>query len=402
MSRSERTTFWRLFHLALTLVAAGLLAFPATVLADDNSTMGDPVRGQSLFASKGCVVCHAVRGAGGRIGPDLGRKAAKSSFYEIAAGMWNHSIHMWERMLELRMVGPVFQEDELGDLIAFIFFLNYFDEPGDVRIGKILFTEKHCIQCHRVEGQGGTTGPSLEDLPRGISPLRVAQALWNHGLGMMDSIQQRGLDVPQFGGTEIIDLLAYIRSQGSGREAREFQSPGDPARGKRLFRTKGCSRCHAVFGAKGEVGPDLGMAELEGSVTQIAGRMWNHWPDMAEAMQMLDMPLPRFSKDELGDLLAYLFISRYSGPGGDPERGAEAYRDLGCAFCHGLDGEGTLGPPLQQVTTGGSKESITQDMWNHAPHMWDEMGLHQIPWPRFEPQELADLLAFLTTGWESP
>jgi hypothetical protein len=32
--------------------------------------------------------------------------------------------------------------------------------------------------------------------------------------------------------------------------------------------------------------------------------------------------------------------------------------------------------------------------------MWEEMGLHQIPWPRFEEQELQDLLAFLVGAWE--
>ena len=377
-----------------------VLLLPMAAASAAELEMGDPIRGQTLFAAKSCVSCHAVRGAGGRIGPDLGRTEAKSSFAEITAGMWNHSVGMDAKINELRMVRPTFEDDELQDLVTFVYFLNYFDEPGDPRFGKILFTEKHCIQCHRVGGEGGTAGPSLEDLPRGVSPLRIAEGLWNHGSAMLASMRRRGLDLPQFRGTEILDIIAFLRSQGTGRVAREFESPGDPDRGKRIFAAKGCAQCHGVFGDETEIGPDLGSEELRGSVTQIAGRMWNHWPAMAEAMEALDLPLPTFRQGELADLLAYIFVTRYAGLPGDPEQGKIVYTDLGCAFCHGLAGEGTLGPPLQQVTPGAAREQIAQTMWNHAPEMWEEMGLHQIPWPRFEAQELADLLTFLVAAWE--
>ena len=377
-----------------------VLLLPMAAASAAELEMGDPIRGQTLFAAKSCVSCHAVRGAGGRIGPDLGRTEAKSSFAEITAGMWNHSVGMDAKINELRMVRPTFEDDELQDLVTFVYFLNYFDEPGDPRFGKILFTEKHCIQCHRVGGEGGTAGPSLENLPRGVSPLRIAEGLWNHGSAMLTSMRRRGLDLPQFRGTEILDIIAFLRSQGTGRVAREFESPGDPDRGKRIFAAKGCDQCHGVFGDESEIGPDLGSEELRGSVTQIAGRMWNHWPAMAEAMEALDLPLPTFRQGELADLLAYIFVTRYAGLPGDPEQGKIVYTDLGCAFCHGLAGEGTLGPPLQQVTPGAAREQIAQTMWNHAPEMWEEMGLHQIPWPRFEAQELADLLTFLVAAWE--
>ena len=71
---------------AALLVGVGLAGAPAA-----RCDFGDPIRGQSLFVEKGCVQCHAVRGTGGRVGPDLGRTAVKGSFFELAAGMWNHS-----------------------------------------------------------------------------------------------------------------------------------------------------------------------------------------------------------------------------------------------------------------------------------------------------------------------
>ena len=33
----------------------------------------DPAKGARLFVSKGCVRCHALKGEGGKIGPDFGR-----------------------------------------------------------------------------------------------------------------------------------------------------------------------------------------------------------------------------------------------------------------------------------------------------------------------------------------
>lgn len=384
--------------LSLTSLLLGALGAPVALAAQNH--FGDPVRGQDLFVDKGCVQCHAVRGAGGRTGPDLGRTQAKGSFFEIATGLWNHSVTMQEKMKELRVPRPRFSDDELADLVAFIYFLNYFDEPGDIRQGKILFTEKHCIQCHRVGEEGGNLGPRLDDLPRSISPLVIAQGLWNHGPEMVRSMRRRNLEVPQFQGEEILDLFAYLRSQGRRRAPREFQSPGDPERGQRLFENKGCARCHGVFDSESGIGPDLGRTELRGSVTQIAGRMWNHWPAMADAMEALDMPLPTFDEDDLADLLAYLFLARYDGQTASAENGRLVYREKGCVACHGPEGRGGIGPSLRTRTTGMSKEAITQGMWNHAPAMEHEMDRNQIPWPRFETQEMADLLTFLTRGWE--
>lgn len=378
----------------ISMLGMILMLFAAPLFAD---SFGDPVRGQRLFVQKDCVECHAVRGAGGRVGPDLGRTSTKNSFYDIAAAIWNHSPQMSEKIVEWRLKRPTFEETELSDLIAFLYFLNYFDEPGDVTRGKTIFAEKHCIECHAIGREGGRTGPRLDGIDRATSPLQIAEGLWNHGPTMVASIRARNLQVPTFNGNEIIDLFAFLRDQGRGHVQREFRSAGDPERGRELFVSKKCSQCHSVFGRGGDLGPDLGEEELRGSVTQLAGRMWNHLLPMADAMQAMGMTTPKFREGELADLFAYLFISRYDGAAADTEHGLEVFDEKGCSSCHGAGGSGTpRGPALREITAGESKEEIAQRMWNHAPRMWEQIRDQKMIWPYIAPNDLADLLRYLS------
>lgn len=376
-----------------------VLILAASAAGSDAHPFGDPTRGQRLFVQKECVQCHAVRGAGGRIGPDLGRSSAKGSFYELFASMWNHSAAMHQKMKESRLVRPVFEENELSDLLAFLYFLNYFDEPGDPKNGKALFAEKHCIQCHAIGREGGLTGPRLDDFARGTPPLTIAQKLWNHGPVMTAAMRARYLQPPTFQEKEIIDLFAYLRSQGKRQAARDFKAAGNPENGKEVFAAKGCVRCHGLAGRNPGVGPDLGTSELRGSVTQLAGRMWNHWPAMSDAMQALGMATPVFKDEELADLFAYIFISRYDATFATRAEGEAVYVRAGCASCHGARGEGGIGPSLAKRTPGESKEQIAQRMWNHAPEMRHRMDERRREWPRFRAEDVAALVRYLSEGF---
>ncbi len=378
-------------------IFAFFVLFASATLGADGS-FGDPSQGQRLFVTKGCVQCHAVRGAGGRIGPDLGRSGVKGSFYELVAAMWNHSSAMEEKMKESRLIRPKFFKQELADLLAFLYFLNYFDEPGDRKSGKALFAEKHCIECHAIGREGGKTGPRLDTFPRGTPPLQIAQNLWNHGPVMVSAMRARDLELPTFKGDEIIDLFAYLRGQGQRQTARVFTSAGDAERGRRLFTQKRCSQCHTVFGKEG-IGPDLGRSEIRGSVTQLAGTMWNHWPAMAGAMQAMGLRVPVFEGNQLADVFAYLFISRYDGEPGTRQQGEIVFGVKGCALCHGNRGEGGIGPALASITPHESKELIAQRMWNHAPEMLVRMGSRRIQWPRLSADELSSLIRLLSEGW---
>jgi mono/diheme cytochrome c family protein len=216
---------------------------------------------------------------------------------------------------------------------------------------------------------------------------------------MLAAITEAGLEVPKFEGREILDLFAFVRSQGERSNAPRFQSPGDAANGRRVFEDKGCSACHALFTSEPGPAPDLGRVELRGSVTQIAGRMWNHWPEMARMMQRAGMVVPQFETNELLDLFAYVYIARYEGPAGDPARGRGIYEGKGCSLCHGSAGEGGVGPPLRERTEGRTRGQIMQAMWNHAPQMSLQVAGQNLTWAKFDSAQLADLLYFLSEGW---
>src|SRR5215470_17160073 len=136
----------------------------------------DAVAGSQVLATKGCTKCHSVYGVGGKIGPDLAKIPRPHSFFDLAAAMWNHLPRMADRMKQLGIDRPKLTERETGDLVAFLYTLNYFDRPGDRERGRRLFAEKHCVTCHQKEGRGGSEGPPLDGLKTFTSPLYVAAA----------------------------------------------------------------------------------------------------------------------------------------------------------------------------------------------------------------------------------
>lgn len=107
---------------ALTLVAYVLnWQHRATWKHSTAVLVGDPDEGFLVFQKKGCVHCHAVRGVGGRLAPDLGFAGApSSSANEFVAAMWNHAPQMWVRMQAEKRPYPTLNRREMADLFAYL------------------------------------------------------------------------------------------------------------------------------------------------------------------------------------------------------------------------------------------------------------------------------------------
>ena len=201
------------------LTAAGLVASLGVASAQSVlSPSQDPLAGSRVFGSKGCVKCHSVNGVGGKVAPDLARTMRPRSFVDLATAMWNHLPNMTDRMKQLGIARPQLDSREAGDLVGFLYTLNYFDPPGNADAGKRLFSEKRCIVCHTVRGAGGVVGPNLDHLQQFRSPIFVASAMWNHGPQMAEKMKERGIERPTFTAKELQDLIAYLAPATGGPE----------------------------------------------------------------------------------------------------------------------------------------------------------------------------------------
>ncbi|MFQ6093880.1 MAG: c-type cytochrome [bacterium] len=357
----------------------------------------DPLKGRLVFEKKGCLDCHAINGYGGKIGPDLGEKPFYGSFLELAGVMWNHSPQMSAKMREVNLSRPTFSGREMNELIAYLYYLRYLGEPGNVAQGEKLLSEKGCLMCHSVGGRGGTSGPSLDTMKRYVSPLYLAQAMWNHGPEMERRMRRLGIKRPRFEGREMVDLAAYIRAASIEAPGQMvYLAPGDPKEGEKLFSEKGCVACHAVYGQGGRSGPDLGTAELSQGVTEIAGIMWNHGPQMWRTMEKTDVPRPRFTGKEMADVIAYLYFLKFIDEAGDPKVGQELFSGKGCITCHAIKGKGgQVGLDLAESEKVSSPIEMTEIMWNHAPLMEQMMEERHLSWPQFKGRDMANLYAYL-------
>jgi mono/diheme cytochrome c family protein len=357
------------------------------------------IAGWDVFANKGCGKCHAIRGFGGGVGPDLGRIQTGKSFFEIGAAMWNHLPRMGERMRAIRIERPQLTPKEASDVIAFLFTAQYFDELGDAKAGERLFAAKGCVQCHAVGGQGGSVGPALDAMKRANSPVLVAAAMWNHGPQMAEVMKAKGIPRPAFQGREMVDLIAYVveAAKDSGGDTAQVV-PGTPERGEKLFAERHCVACHSVGGKGGKVGPDLGHAGHHVSLTRFAALMWNHGPAMWVRMKERGIDVPKLAGQDMADVLSYLYVSHYFEQTASRARGQKLVQDRGCTACHSVRGKGgKLAADFATSTVVGSPGSLIAGMWNHAVYMEAKAQKQDIAWPALNGQELADIATYLNS-----
>jgi len=358
------------------------------------------LQGWQVFTQKGCGKCHAVRGVGGGVGPDLGRIRTGTSFFEIGAALWNHLPRMGARMREARIERPRLTPAEASMLVAFLFTAQYLDDSGDPKRGEALFTAKSCATCHQVGGRGhGLVGPPLDSMKRANSPVLVAAAMWNHAPQMNEAFKQTGLAWPKFEDRELLDLIAYIVATAAPTTADTQQViPGAPDHGRVLFTDKKCATCHAVGGKGPHVGPDLGRAGHHVSLTSFAAQMWNHVPAMMAKMKERNITPPTLSGQDMADVLAYLYVSRYFESTPNARRGAELLREKGCLGCHSVAGKGgSVGGDFARSGVVGSPSAVLAAMWNHSWFMEAQAAQRGVAWPELQGSDLGDIAAYLGT-----
>ncbi len=338
---------------------------------------------------------------GGETGPDLGRIDLGGTQLELAAVIWNHTPAMIAGMEKAGIAKPTLTGQEFTEITAYLYFLRFFDEPGNAAAGEYLFNEKGCISCHRVSGRGKDGAPGLDEFPRNASPVFLSQTIWNHSLRMMARMVRIGQKWPTFEKTEMMDTLAYIRTKARGAEEPFFFKPGNPKEGRAVFNAKGCANCHSIFGEGAKEGIDLGMRaeSFYTSLSEIASSMWNKSPEMILfTIAPTQCGVPRFTAKEMTDLLAYLFFLHYTDEPGDPVKGKKLFSDMGCAQCHGVDEKrGTLMYIDLSKYRNSPATEIVAGIWNHNFEMRKATEEKDLPWPLLKKEDMADLLEFIRT-----
>jgi len=319
---------------------------------------------------------------------------------ELVTQMWNHAPRMWEQIKISNVSFAQFTAEEMANLFAYLYVTCYDDESGDRAHGEVLFTQKGCIRCHSIgENRGGSVGPNLREIGPVVTPIFWSQTMWNHAPAMETHMRELNMAWPRFEGEQMNDLLAFVRYARGGPERESDLLPADPRRGWDVFRDKGCISCHAVRGEGGTVGPDLGSGRpLPSTMTQMAGRMWNHSPEMWAAMKTKGIERPTFEGKEMADLIAFLYSVRYFELGGSPIIGQELFNERKCTQCHGSDARGgKIGPDLRKAGKVYTPVNFALALWSHGPRMYakaEELGLG---WPTLKEGDLSHLLAFLNS-----
>jgi mono/diheme cytochrome c family protein len=389
------------FRVAIALAAIGLLV--AVLRWEEKrssnrwSTLveGSPTAGAKLFEEKGCASCHT--GAEASPAPDLSTEAGtRSGPDHLVTIMWNHAPRMWERMQEAGVVEPAFSQQEMADLLAYLYTLRYVGGPGDAANGARLFSSKRCISCHNVRGNGSRAAKDLSASRSAATAVGWATAMWNHPIARGESKHAR------FQGDEANDVLTYVRGDGFVPRLDNQLVTADFQRGWTVFREKSCVACHSVKDEAGHVGPELGPArELPATVVELAGAIWNHSPAMWDAMEHLRIHRPTFLEREMADLVAFLYSFRYAEPGGSPKVGEVLFEGRGCTRCHGPRALGTAeGPELRGRGKNFTSVTMATALWRHGPAMYRRTRDLGLQWPLLGENDVGDLITFLNTSPE--
>lgn len=187
------------------------------------STPGNPNEGRQLFSAKGCSSCHGANARGGRGGPDLNEFELRRPAEAIASTMWNHGLAMSDAMAERGVGWPQFDDSELADVVAFLYFLSFEDPPGNADRGAEVFVSRSCSACHGLSAEEEAArdfpGPVLAGSTATSSSANLVSAMWNHAPLMKDAILGRDLPWPELSGQDLRDLQAYLSRADAGAPA---------------------------------------------------------------------------------------------------------------------------------------------------------------------------------------
>ena len=251
---------------------------------------GDAARGKQAFAAKHCAECHGITKSPLAAAPPVAKWESLADPVVLAQQMWNHGAKMREEFSKRKLAWSRITAQELTDMLVYLQNLpetrnlaaNFQFPPSEP--GEKLFVSKGCSGCH--------VGPkmALENRLHNQTLTEIAVDMWNHQPSMKNP-------PPELSQEEMRQIISYIWAR------QYFLGKGSAERGKKVFAEKSCATCHndPASGA-----PKLGKGKDAYSDITMVAALWGHGPRMLELMTEKKIAWPRFTAQQMSDLIAYL------------------------------------------------------------------------------------------------
>jgi mono/diheme cytochrome c family protein len=165
------------------------------------SRAGNPRNGLNIF-ERDCETCHSFGSPSTGKKIDLLDKRAPRTLSGYAAAVTNHT---GARLRKL-------EEHDMNDLTSYLFLQRYLAESGDAARGAQVYIDKGCASCHDTKPLG-KNAPDLPQFTERFSPVTITAALWRSGPAMLNAMQQKKMQWPEFHGSEMADLIAYLNQR---------------------------------------------------------------------------------------------------------------------------------------------------------------------------------------------
>ena len=251
--------------------------------------LGDAGRGKQAFSTNHCASCHAIADLKPGAPKPVAQWESLGSPIELAEAMWNHAANMREEFAKKRLRWPELTSQELADILVYVRNLRETRhvaahlETAGAAGGEALFQSKGCPGCHtgKLELRPRLRGKTLTD---------IAVDMWNHAPKMAQP-------PPKLERDDMRRIVSYLWAE------QLLTQSGNVAHGKQVFAAKNCAACHND--------PSSGAPSLTGrkaafsSVSMVA-TLWRHGPQMLERMKEKRIAWPRFTANQMSDLIAYL------------------------------------------------------------------------------------------------
>ncbi len=134
--------------------------------------------------------------------------------------MWNHGQGMVAEFARRGISHTKFSGEQMADIIAYLYFVNYADVRGTPSRGARLFEER-CSRCHTA----AALGPNLAEVPQLDDPIAIIAAMWNHAPKMEEESRKLGVLWPRFGPGDMADLAAFLIEKRSAQARPAARTP---------------------------------------------------------------------------------------------------------------------------------------------------------------------------------